>query len=464
LSCPCEAMRVPEDSEEEWSEEESGTVQPWDSNDELDFTPGMPWWQATFSLVVVVIGVGVMALPQLPMKGGWCMSILSMLACYVAITESGIAMWKGVMAGNHADAKDLASKAIVSYEDFGKAAFGKTGEAVVLLMMMLYFLGVVASFGVLIAEELENLIGHISKKEWLLAFAPIMILMSQLPNVTAVAKMTPLAVFCILILVSVIISKSVLDAQRWQEWPDPAKLHRDWPQDPMAMGTVVASMFGAFGVNGNVPSILCEMKDPMEFPFAYKTAMTIVLLVYLAVMCCGYYGYGDFMQPDIVKSLSSFPATEEQALDVKFDDWTGPKALVLRGVCATLLLIKLIIGLPLNMMVIYYSLQTYEGTKDCFPVGSFANKIMRVLVVVIAVVIGLAVTQFNKLFALVASVCGPMLQCFLPIFLSYKIRKKHGARMSSWVRRFGHALIVLLGLYCLTMGFYDSVQAITEKA
>ena len=103
------------------------------------------------------------------------------------------------------------------------------GEAVVLLMMMLYFLGVVASFGVLIAEELENLIGHISKKEWLLAslkpdclplprpsrkpftlsqewllaFAPIMILMSQLPNVTAVAKMTPLAVFCILILVSV---------------------------------------------------------------------------------------------------------------------------------------------------------------------------------------------------------------------------------------------------------------------
>ena len=67
-----------------------------------------------------------------------------------------------------------------------------------------------------------------------------------------------------------------------------------------------------------------------------------------------------------------------------------------------------------NMMVIYYSLQTYEGTKDCFPVGSFANKIMRVLVVVIAVVIGLAVTQFNKLFALVASASRPWFssRCF----------------------------------------------------
>jgi len=453
-------MSVPEES----SSEESGTVQPWDSNDELGFTPGMTWWQATFSLVVTVIGVGTMLLPQLPMKGGWCMSILSMLACYMAMTESGIAMWKGIMAGNHADAKDHASKAIVSYEDFGKAAFGKTGEAAVLLVMMLYFLGVVATLAVLVAEELENLFGHISKQDWLLAFAPIMILMSQLPNVKAVAKMTPLAVFCILILVSVIISKSVLDAQRWQEWPDPAKLHRDWPQDPMAMGRVVASMFGAFSVNGNVPSILCEMKDPMEFPFAYKTAMAIAFCVYLAVMCCGYYGYGDFMQPDIVKSLSSFPATEEQALNVKFGDWIGPKALVLRGVCATLLLIQLIISLPLNMIVIYYSLQTWEATKGYFPVGSCANRIMRILVVGIAVAIGLVVPQFSSLFALVTSVCGPILDCFLPIFLSYKIRQKHGARMSSWVRRFAHALIVLLSLYCLTMGFYDSVQAIAEKA
>ena len=31
------------------------------------------------------------------------------------------------MAGNHADEKKHREKSIVSYEDFGKAAFGKTG-------------------------------------------------------------------------------------------------------------------------------------------------------------------------------------------------------------------------------------------------------------------------------------------------------------------------------------------------
>eukprot|EP00972_Heterocapsa_arctica_P013722 2024425-Heterocapsa_arctica.AAC.1 len=66
------------------------------------------------------------------------------------------------------------------------------------------------------------------------------------------------------------------------------------------MGTVVASLFGAFSVNGSVPCVLCEMQDPSEFPFAYRTAMMVVFGIYMCVMCCGYYGYGEFMQPDLL--------------------------------------------------------------------------------------------------------------------------------------------------------------------
>ena len=35
-------------SEEEVSDMEVASVQPWDSDDELDLRPGMPWWQAAF--------------------------------------------------------------------------------------------------------------------------------------------------------------------------------------------------------------------------------------------------------------------------------------------------------------------------------------------------------------------------------------------------------------------------------
>ena len=54
-------------------------------------------------------------------------------------------------------------------------------------------------------------------------------------------------------------------------------------------------------------------------------------------------------------------------------------------------------------MVIVYSFQTYDGTKDYFPAGSVANKIMRISMVIIALVIGLFVTNFNNLFSLVCS-------------------------------------------------------------
>merc|ERR1711972_227854 len=70
------------------------------------------------------------------------------------------------------------------------------------------------------------------------------------------------------------------------------------------------------------------------------------------------------------------------------DDWTGAKSLLVGYVTSGLLLLKLIIGLPLNFMVVFYSFQTFKYTKDYVPVGGFANKIMRLSVVAITILIG----------------------------------------------------------------------------
>lgn len=440
--------------------------QKWDSDDEIDWSPGMEWWQVSFALVVTVIGVGVMALPNLPRKGGIVMSLVAMLVCGCAIMEGGMAMWKGFMAGNRDPSKRSDGVVIRSYEDFGREAYGVPGEALVLVGMVLYFLGVVASFGVLMAGALAHLSNHwMDTKQWLLAMFPMMALMAMLPNVTAVARIVPVAVLSIIVLVNLIVVKSILDGQRWQAWPDvdSEELFSVWPASALDMGTVVASLLGAFGINGNVPSVLCEMKDPMEFPKAFKVAMCSVGGIYLAVMCAGYYGYGNFMQSDIVDSMSSFPVDQAEAFGKQFKEWTGPKAHVMDSICNTLLFIKLVIGMPLNMMVIFYSFQTYEYTRNYFPVGSIANKLMRLTVVALAVFIGETVSNFNQLFSLVCSIFGPMLQMFLPIFFSYKIRKRLGHRKSSWMRRSLHAVIIALGIFSLTIGFGMSIKDIVDS-
>merc|ERR1712048_687929 len=178
--------------------------------------------------------------------------------------------------------------------------------------------------------------------------------------------------------------------------------------------------------------VLCEMKKPEEFPFAFKTAMSVVMIIYMLVMACGYYGYGEFIQDDIIKSLTSLPANANEAFNVPADEWTGPKSHALEYIVSGLLLVKLLIVLPLNLIVVFYSFQTCELTKDYVPLGSCANKVMRIAVVFIALLFAYSVNDFNQLFALVASVTGPLLQCVFPLLFSFLVRRRTGAKESSW--------------------------------
>mmetsp|Transcript_99998 Transcript_99998/g.137625 ORF Transcript_99998/g.137625 Transcript_99998/m.137625 type:complete len:493 (-) Transcript_99998:226-1704(-) len=430
---------------------------------ELDSSRRLAWWQASLTLTVVIIGAGVLALPALTMQGGIVLSLVALMVCGMAVTESGMAMWKGFMAGNSQLSE---GNMMVSYEDFGREAFGRYGETLVIVGLLCLVLGLVAAYGVLIAGSLADLFpGVMTSKNWLLALSPAIALLSLLPNVSAVAKVVPVAAVCVIVLVNIIVFKSVFDGHRWQNWPDldESQLFQLWPSSTLDMGTVVASLLGAFSAVSNVPSVLCEMKDPKEFPKAWKVTITAVSIIYVIVMCAGYYGYGAFMQPNIVLSMSSFPANQQQAMETPFEDWTGPKCMIVRVICSTLIVVKLAIALPLNMMVIFYSFQTFEYTKDCVPVGSAANKVMRLAVVALVILIGHSVSNFNQLFALVMSVCGPTLQLFLPIFLSFRIRHRLGAKMSSGFRRVAHFLIVLLGVFTLTIGFSMSIKDIVES-
>merc|ERR1719254_132912 len=101
-------------------------------------------------------------------------------------------MWKGITAGNKGSPEG--GKAIVSYEDFARAGWGMKGEALVTFMQILYFVGVCAGFEVLISQEVSHLLGDtVSVQMVLLCLSPFFAFLSLLPNVTAIAKLTPLA-------------------------------------------------------------------------------------------------------------------------------------------------------------------------------------------------------------------------------------------------------------------------------
>jgi len=55
----------------------------------------------------------------------------------------------------------------------------------------------------------------------------------------------------------------------------------------------------------------------------------------------------------------------------------------------------LMVGFPVNLMVVFYSFQTFEYTRDVVPSGNAAKKPMQVTVVVIVLGIGSLISSFN---------------------------------------------------------------------
>eukprot|EP00930_Biecheleria_cincta_P097690 TRINITY_DN89392_c0_g1_i1.p1 TRINITY_DN89392_c0_g1~~TRINITY_DN89392_c0_g1_i1.p1 ORF type:complete len:365 (+),score=55.05 TRINITY_DN89392_c0_g1_i1:84-1178(+) len=330
------------------------------------------WWQACISLVVIVVGAGIMALPQQPKLGGSVLSITIMFCCAAANAESGIAMWEAIMAYN----TQHSNQQVITYEDLARAGFGDSGESYLTCIVVPYFIGVTAGFTVLIATGLESLFGSwLSKKAWVLLISPVLGSIALFPNITSIARFAPIAIAAVFAMCVIIMTKSVIDAQYWQAWPEQERqlVHEMWPTSTSSLGVVVAVSFGACGMTANVPSVLCEMEHPDHFPRVMRSAMTLVVLVYMAVMTCGYYGYGQFIQNDVIESMERAPANFEQAFQGSYANWTGPSSKLCGRIVSALLIVKCTVCLPLNQMVIFYSLQTFRATAARLHVGTWAN-------------------------------------------------------------------------------------------
>jgi len=87
---------------------------------------------------------------------------------------------------------------------------------------------------------------------------------------------------------------------------------------------------------------------------------------------------------------------------------------------------------------------------------------MRVLVVAVAVLIALLIPEFNKLFALVCSIFGPMLQVIFPLLFAWKIQRDQGTLQTSMILRGLHAGMVVVAIFTITIGFWQSLLAVLQ--
>jgi len=425
---------------------------------------GITTLQATLSLITAIIGAGVMALPQLPSEAGLIPSMVFTVFSAVLMQECGGLLHSVTSSWN---ACHNQQQQLETFEDFGRAALGHTGAVVVRISVISWFIGVCAGYVILMARQLQLIAGFgWNYRVWVLVISPVLWLGCMLRDLTAIAKLMPVGVVAAIGSCVLMITKAYMDVDNWQDWPeqDQAKIHSMWPEHGfMPLGSVVATLFGAFGVMGNVPTIAGEMRQPRHFPRALKVAMCIVMLLYLGIMVSGYWGYGNFIQDNILISMSQSPANAGEAFKAPVDQWTGPRSRIIPALVAWCVLVNLLLSYPLNMMCIFTSIQSLESSQQTLNPGTLANYGMRTGLMGLTIVIALAVENFSVVFSLFAALTGPLQGVFIPVVFGGMVMKKIGAEGTSLPRRIFHAVIMLYAAFCLVIGTVDAVTGVIES-
>eukprot|EP00928_Gymnodinium_smaydae_P058856 TRINITY_DN4205_c1_g2_i1.p1 TRINITY_DN4205_c1_g2~~TRINITY_DN4205_c1_g2_i1.p1 ORF type:complete len:538 (-),score=65.72 TRINITY_DN4205_c1_g2_i1:309-1793(-) len=434
---------------------------------------GITFTQATLSLITCIIGAGIMALPMLPKRGGCVFSVIIMVVCCYVIACSGCdGLCKAFAEYNKGKPEDQKMQA---YDELGRRALGRPGEALVTTTMVVYFMGVLAGYVILIAEQLEGMSSkQISVQTWKCVLYLPFCGLACLRDMTTIAKLVPIAIAAAIARCFVIIGKSMLDTPVWYSWETDehgfllgqnntsldATLFQTWPVSGMALGSVTGLSFGAYGVNGNVPSVLCEMRDPSQMPRALRTSLAFCLSLYLCIMLVGHYGYGNFVQDNLLDSMSRSPANAEEAFTKPWCWWTGPCGWQAALMMQVLVLANMIISFPLNLMAVIQSFQNLDGVREYVPVGSVANYGMRITMVTIIFAISFTIDKFGLVFGLFASVCGPAIQTLFPIVFGYMIEKSLGGSVRLTP---GKILSLMVACFCMVVGFLDSMSEIKNN-
>jgi len=415
--------------------------------------------QVVVYLVTAIIGCGVVVLPSLMRITGWLLTPLVSALTSLAFIEIVQVLDGAIVVA------EKSSKAISSFEDIGRAALDGVGVALTRSITGTGFFGTLIVYTILISQNVRCLLlivfDGISFQFVMISVSPMLLWLATMKDGTLAAIM-PIGMLASLSSCALICVKGVLDADAWQRCPLEAQgaVHDNWPQEPSCFGTVLAVLFSAYSVVGTVPSIRGQMTNTKDFVPAFRVAIAIVFLVYMAVMFAGYWGYGNMVDNNVVHSMMSpptFPCNRHGTRSGHEVAQNNGSASCIGVIMALLVSTYLLLGFSLFFKCIAGMMQNLGDPEkhEVFRKDSPANRLLRAAVVVVVALIGLFVPDFRDLMAVVSSVCCSCNNVFFPLLFAYKLGEPGST--TSLQRRVLHGCILLLGVFCLTLGLSSSI-------
>ena len=160
--------------------------------------------EAFVNLVKVIIGAGILVLPQLPQRSGFVLAALLLVISGLAVQESSIQLWKALMAAN-VNANDEKSAKVTTYEALAETALGLWGRIFTVAVVNIFLLGVCSAYAALIGMQLHKLTGVFDQRIWLLIASPIFVILALLPNLSVLSKFVPLGMLAACLMAAMVV-------------------------------------------------------------------------------------------------------------------------------------------------------------------------------------------------------------------------------------------------------------------
>lgn len=393
---------------------------------------------ATANLITVMIGVGILAFPNLFATVGWIMAPPLLCAIAALTAEIGFITDRSLhFIDNMALSKTFSfGVQAVKFEDMGEACFDKIGKFVVGFMNNMFLLFLLAAYLILIGTNMEVFsMGtkfQMPTRAWVLVFIVFLTPTALLQDTSKIARFAFLGVLSSMMYVFTIITAGLVAANSEEAVLHPRE-YKDYTSDLSSIGRVCAMMLFGFMYVIVLPTVRGNMRQPSAMPQAISYSTYCSVMVYLSCGLVGYYGWGVAVKENVVHSMG----------------------LIFGKVMSGAVVLNLVVSYPILMNCVTVAVETMLGIGYSI--------CLRHVLVLITLIVCLACPYFMAVVGLGSSVLGVIIGIFLPIVFFWRLA--YLVNGHSWMATFEqegvvpiikHAILVAIGALTMCFGAHSS--------
>jgi len=202
----------------------------------------------------------------------------------------------------------------------------------------------------------------------------------------------------------------------------------------------------SFGVNSVLPTLEYSMETPEDFPMVSNVSFFIITEIYIAVGLCGYAGWGDLVESNVLQSITS---------SYGIHSFLG----VLADIVTVLITIHLCVTFPLPMNPININLESALGIDKLEGRTEWVSRVVvRTLVMSIMVFVAMVVPYFGDVVGFVSALAGIAVAFFLPVLFYFVLNRK----LISKAEQVFMISVLVVGVAGTAVGLYVSSVSLID--